>query len=365
MSRKRTDKDVGPSESPGEAIGGNESKAESAKPKAEENPEREDVKNKERSAPNDLPNSTPETPTAIYRGSENSTATETLKFDIEYPKFEIKEPFTTMEVHHHPKVEKKDFKEYLLEGLMIFIAVMMGFFAESLREHINEQSRSGDYAVTLYSDLKLDTADLHNYLIYFKISRANTDTLMQLLATSDAKNIPTGKLYYFGLFGGAHDTFTPHNATLMEMKSSGSLRFFGDKLINRKLALYDQLCQSAKLEQEKETGIYVETRKARARIFEFKYNEEANDLYHRWSPGLFEGRNASSPAKVAAAWAKIDSFKKTNPPLLSYDQTLFNEYIELVRSRFLNVKVSQADSLMAHSTELLGLLKKKYDLKDE
>jgi len=31
-----------------------------------------------------------------------------------------------MEVHHH-KVEKKNFKEYLLEGLMIFIAVTVGF----------------------------------------------------------------------------------------------------------------------------------------------------------------------------------------------------------------------------------------------
>jgi hypothetical protein len=39
-----------------------------------------------------------------------------------------------MEVHHHPDVEKKSFKEYLLEGLMIFIAVSLGFFAEQIRE---------------------------------------------------------------------------------------------------------------------------------------------------------------------------------------------------------------------------------------
>jgi len=43
-------------------------------------------------------------------------------------------PLTNMEVHHHPDVEKKGFKEYLLEGLMIFLAVTMGFFAESYRE---------------------------------------------------------------------------------------------------------------------------------------------------------------------------------------------------------------------------------------
>ncbi len=33
-----------------------------------------------------------------------------------------------MEVHHHPQVEKKNFKEYFLEFLMIFLAVTLGFF---------------------------------------------------------------------------------------------------------------------------------------------------------------------------------------------------------------------------------------------
>ena len=41
-----------------------------------------------------------------------------------------------MEVHHHPQVEKKNLKEYLLEGLMIFIAVTLGFFAENIRENV-------------------------------------------------------------------------------------------------------------------------------------------------------------------------------------------------------------------------------------
>lgn len=36
-----------------------------------------------------------------------------------------------MEVHYHPHMEKKHFKEYLPEGSMIFPAVSMGFIAES------------------------------------------------------------------------------------------------------------------------------------------------------------------------------------------------------------------------------------------
>jgi len=69
-----------------------------------------------------------------------------------------------MEVHHHPEVEKKGFKEYLLEGLMIFLAVTMGFFAEGLREHISNNEKTAEYMKSLLVDLKTDTASINRYL---------------------------------------------------------------------------------------------------------------------------------------------------------------------------------------------------------
>jgi hypothetical protein len=86
-----------------------------------------------------------------------------------------------MEVHHHPEVEKKGFKEYILEGLMIFLAVTMGFFAESMRENITNGEHVKQLSAQLVQDLKSDTAALHEidsaeYLILKK-----TDTLIQLL----------------------------------------------------------------------------------------------------------------------------------------------------------------------------------------
>ena len=33
-----------------------------------------------------------------------------------------------MEVHHHPNVEKKNFKEYFFEFLMIFLAITMSSY---------------------------------------------------------------------------------------------------------------------------------------------------------------------------------------------------------------------------------------------
>ena len=58
-----------------------------------------------------------------------------------------------MEVHHHPKVEIKSFKEYLLEGLMIFVAVTMGFFAENIREHFSDKKNEKQIIIALKKDL--------------------------------------------------------------------------------------------------------------------------------------------------------------------------------------------------------------------
>src|ERR1700739_4752182 len=60
----------------------------------------------------------------------------------------------TMEVHHHPQLEHKPkrWKEYLLEGFMIFIAVMMGFIAENIRENINNHEHVKQLTAQLVRD---------------------------------------------------------------------------------------------------------------------------------------------------------------------------------------------------------------------
>jgi len=259
-------------------------------------------------------------------------------------------PKSKMEVHHHPEVEKKGFKEYLLEGLMIFVAVTMGFFAESLREHITERDRAKEFAVTLYADLKADTAELHEYLTYTKNAQANIDTLMQLLSDTDPKLVSTGKLYWFGLWGGAYKVFIPHDATLQEMKNSASLRYFADLSFNRKLTQYEQLGQNLKTFENLTDGVYTEVRKIRAQLFSFKYNAIINDVSHIKDLKLRR--------------AKIDSFLKTNPPLLSTDKVLFNQYVELVRSRFLDRKIVFATEILGHADTLIAELRKKYNLGD-
>jgi len=257
-----------------------------------------------------------------------------------------------MEVHHHPEVEKKGIKEYLLEGLMIFVAVTMGFFAESLREHISERQHMKEYATSLYVDLKADTASLNKYLSRINFGVNHVDTLLQLLSANDPKDIPSGKLYWYGLFGGMMLNFSPNDATLLEIKSTGSLRFFSKLSIRNAIAQYDQELQTFKANQTYDQSILVEVRKARAEIFYFKYNEDANTVYQH----IFKHYDKT----------KVDSFFRLNPPLLTSDKVLFNHYVELIRSRFLKLGIEKmANQIRTDAINLMAVLKKEYNIDEE
>src|SRR5882757_1726159 len=87
-----------------------------------------------------------------------------IKSEIKNPTSEIK----AMEVHHHPHLEHKakPWKEYLLEGFMIFVAVTMGFFAETIREGISDRSKGHEYIRSFVEDMQRDTTTLAVQIAY-------------------------------------------------------------------------------------------------------------------------------------------------------------------------------------------------------
>jgi len=116
----------------------------------------------------------PKTPATV------ATTVETEQpLKIEEPKSDIK----NMEVHHHPQLDHKPkpFKEYLLEGFMIFIAVMMGFIAENIREGIDNSEHAKQLTTQLVQDLKADTAQLNTIAIEETRIAKHNDTLINLL----------------------------------------------------------------------------------------------------------------------------------------------------------------------------------------
>jgi len=84
-----------------------------------------------------------------------------------------------MEVHHHPHFGEKNIKEYLLEGLMIFLAVSMGFLAENIRENIQKHER--ELIILLRNDLKFDTTKINDAIDFNARKMYSIDTLRKYI----------------------------------------------------------------------------------------------------------------------------------------------------------------------------------------
>jgi hypothetical protein len=145
-----------------------------------------------------------------------------------------------MEVHHHPDVEKKGFKEYILEGLMIFIAVMMGFFAESLREHIADSGKEKEYVASLKEDLVTDTAFLKEVIPESQEQFEKLDSLYTIVEwASQGKPFPVNRMYYL-TFRYAYGLvyFTANERTVSQIKNTGGFALIKSKAFRDSLTEY-------------------------------------------------------------------------------------------------------------------------------
>ncbi|HZX59164.1 MAG TPA: hypothetical protein VFE54_10570, partial [Mucilaginibacter sp.] len=135
-----------------------------------------------------------------------------------------------MEVHHHPQLDHKPkpWKEYILEGLMIFLAVLMGFFAENLREHLSDSNREKEYAKALYTELRDDSVSAA-HILSLRIEKArDMDYLYSFFKDSSLTALPrqfypafTNGLYLINSYA-----FEPKDGVLSQLRSSGSERYF-------------------------------------------------------------------------------------------------------------------------------------------
>jgi hypothetical protein len=143
-----------------------------------------------------------------------------------------------MEVHHHPNVEKKSFKEYLLEGLMIFLAVTMGFFAESIRENISDREKERQYIRLLAEDLKKDTAALHYSIRRLQNDIVKADSLIVLFAKNKFKEQNDSYLANLSLTCGLSVDIIFNDRAASQLKSTGSMRLIKNNAVSASLLEY-------------------------------------------------------------------------------------------------------------------------------
>jgi hypothetical protein len=159
---------------------------------------------------------------------------------IEQPLTENSKPqIKAMEVHHHPHVEKKNFKEYLLEGLMIFLAVTMGFFAEGIRENITDHTKEKEYIGSMMQDLRDDTSSISKTINDLTNLSKYLDTMLIELknGTPNASVLNHIESLHFWMYAG----FSYNNRTVLQLKNAGNFRLLKNEAVADSILQYDNL----------------------------------------------------------------------------------------------------------------------------
>ena len=158
-----------------------------------------------------------------------------------------------MEVHHHPHVptHSKPWKEYLLEGLMIFVAVTLGYGAENIREHYVETKKAIISAGNLYVDVLEDSVRYEQILQ----KRFFQDSCYQIIKDiykkeKTIKDIPIFYLTYGTII--IRSLPIMNTIALDEVKSSGTLKFIEDDKLKVAIQKYANMGSDLKLREARE-----------------------------------------------------------------------------------------------------------------
>ena len=162
---------------------------------------------------------------------------------------------TNMEVQKHPHhvTHKKKWGEYLLEFLMLFLAVFLGFVAENWREHTVEHEREKQYIRSMIDDVKLDTASLNVISQRRILRRGMFDSLSDLLNSSQ-RNYFVPRLYYFArqIQRLSPVIFTYNDRTIQQLKYGGNMRLIRTPAVTDAIVLYDAAVRDLNSTEERE-----------------------------------------------------------------------------------------------------------------
>jgi hypothetical protein len=147
-----------------------------------------------------------------------------------------------MEVHKHPHhvTHKKKWGEYLLEFMMLFLAVFLGFLAENLRERIVEHNIEKDYIHSLVEDLKSDTLQSNEILIFLDSRIAGVDSVINALSSPGIIENSNNAYRLWSKNIGFPD-FISNDRTIQQLKNSGGLRLIRNKAVSDRIMKYDQV----------------------------------------------------------------------------------------------------------------------------
>jgi hypothetical protein len=260
-----------------------------------------------------------------------------------------------MEVHHHPDLHHKEkpWKEYLLEGLMIFIAVTLGFFAESLREHIANNEKEHQVIASLIGDLKKDTAKLNDLItIYMPAHNRWTDSVNQYIDLLPLKG--NERQITMGVFNATDwNTYAPPEMALNVLKDAGAYNLIGKKKVKAEILNFNTNIN----EYIKYSLFLTEV--------EHQVDTASTALIPRKVQRLIVAKLYVNNAKNSNGFVALEDIP-IDIKFKTYNKAVFVNYLQRVDEvdNVLNDMLGQYKRVFAEETKLLHVLKEEYHLEE-
>ncbi len=156
-----------------------------------------------------------------------------------------------MEVHHHPDIRRKDLKEYILEGVMIFMAVTLGFFGEKLREDLMEHSKEKEYIVSMIEDAQTDIISFDKNIALNKLRVLRLDTIATLCFNYKNSQVDDPAMYDVVRYCIKYPDFAiPVERTMFQLKNAGGMRLIQNKNAIDSIIFYDEMVKKVVNQQD-------------------------------------------------------------------------------------------------------------------
>jgi hypothetical protein len=213
----------------------------------------------------------------------------------------------------------QNFKKYIIEFLLLFCAVTLGFFAENYREYQVERVLERRYLSSLVEDLAQDTVKI-NYSIWSKETKDKYFDTLNIIVKDTPKPWPTRKLYFIARFLSIREPFYGTEGTLKQLENSGGFRLIQNhKLINR-INEYSAAKEKIYKIQEMRDFYNIPYKEAVGKVFEpsalamlFDSKKHQGSLYYMkemdWDPPLLGDK---SDVNSFFFWASNDIFVERN-----------------------------------------------------
>ena len=238
---------------------------------------------------------------------------------------------------------RKAIKDYIIEFIMLFAAVTLGFFAENLREGYAERRLEIQLMKSMVSDLERNEELLLSQQVSLNARKIACDSIAYFFNQPDIKQ-HGAELYMYGRRLGYYAGEYPLSSrSLDQLKNSGLFSIISKDVVADSLSNYDNL----KTQYEQRIKWYFEDVK--------KVQDENKNIF---DTRVFE---------KASVYTNTYTFQilkpEGNPALLTYDivdlQKYYNNFYYLKKNT--EVQLRAVVELINSTTTLKSLIIKSYE----